>query len=47
MLPVDLLALHLLGMNIFDNCHFLEVGKNCNRHKVSTFLQAGNPLDAF
>jgi kynurenine formamidase len=42
--PVHVLALHSLGMNIFDNCDFLEVGRTCKKLKRYTFLLTANPL---
>ncbi len=42
--PVHILALHSLGMNIFDCCDFLEVSKTCKRLKQYEFLLTANPL---
>ena len=42
--PVHLLALHSLGMNIFDNCDLWELSKNCNKLNRFSFLLTASPL---
>jgi len=42
--PVHILALHALGMNIFDCCDFIEVSKTCKKLKRYEFLLTANPL---
>ena len=42
--PVHLLALHSLGMNIFDNCDLSELSKTCNKLKRFGFLLTASPL---
>ena len=41
---VHLLALHSLGMNIFDNCDLSELSKTCNKLKRFGFLLTASPL---
>ena len=42
--PVHSLALHSMGMNIFNCCDFLELSKTCKKIRSYEFLLTANPL---
>ena len=42
--PVHAIALHALGMNVFDCCDFLEISHMCQKLKRYSFLLTANPL---
>ena len=42
--PVHAIALHALGMNVFDCCDFLEISQMSKKLKRYSFLLTANPL---